>query len=72
MFLFIIRLARNISNIYAKYYKTHRRRFIDEHWKIQILYTKDQLFKYCQRAECKFCIINKYKQLVWESSKQYI
>ena len=26
----------------------------------------------CQRAECKFCVISKHKQLVWESSMQHV
>ena len=26
----------------------------------------------CQRAERKFCVINKHKQLVWESSMQHV
>ena len=26
---------------------------------------------YCQRAECKICVINKHKQLIWESSMRH-
>ena len=32
---------------------------------------REEIYRRCQRADCKFCVISKHKQLICESFMQY-